>query len=70
MREENRKLFGQMMPVLEPEILEKASLAKDPFEVVAVGRIFQQQKIIGELMRLIKATRRHLRSYISNPYRS
>jgi hypothetical protein len=59
-----------MMTELDREVLENASLAKDPFEVVAVGLIFQQQKIIGELMRLIKATSRHLRSYISNPYRS
>jgi hypothetical protein len=46
-----------MMPVLEPEILEKASLAKDPFEVVGTELIFKQQKMIRELMRLTKAKR-------------
>ena len=57
LREENRKLFEQTMSELEPEVLEKASLAKNPFEVVAVGLIFQRQKMIRELMRLIIAKR-------------
>jgi hypothetical protein len=42
LREVNRKLFEQIMSVLELEVLEKASLAKNPFEVVAMGLIFQQ----------------------------
>ena len=54
LREENRKLFEKMMSELEPEVLEKASLAKYPFEVIAIALIFKQQKIIGELLEQIK----------------
>jgi hypothetical protein len=49
LREENRKLFEQMMSELEAEILEEASLAKNPFEVIAMGLIFQQQNIIKKI---------------------
>jgi hypothetical protein len=50
LREENRKLFEKMMSELEPEVLEKASLAKDPFNVIAMALIFKQQKMIRILM--------------------
>jgi hypothetical protein len=43
-----------MLSVLEPEVLEKASLAKDPFEVVAMALILKQQKMIYELTAPIK----------------
>ncbi|MGI0037858.1 MAG: hypothetical protein ACRD99_05830 [Nitrososphaera sp.] len=41
-----------MMSELKPEILEKASLAKDPFEVIAMSLKFKQQRMI-ELMERI-----------------
>jgi hypothetical protein len=53
LRKENRKLFEQMMSELEPEILEKASLAKNPFEVIARGLIFQLQNIIKGFIKKI-----------------
>ena len=55
LREENRLLFERMMSELEPEVLEKASLAKDPTEVILMGAIFQQQKMIKGLMERIKS---------------
>jgi hypothetical protein len=53
LREENRLLFEKMMSELDPESLKKASLAKDPFEVIAMGLIFQQQKMIRKLLEQI-----------------
>lgn len=50
LREQNRKLFEKMISELEPEVLEKASMAKDPFNVIAMALIFKQQKMIRELM--------------------
>ena len=50
LREQNRKLFEKMISELEPEVLEKASLAKDPFNVIAMALIFKQQKMIKVLM--------------------
>ena len=35
--EENRLLFEQMLSDLDPETLKKASLARDPFEVIAMA---------------------------------
>ena len=43
------------MEELDPENLQAASLAKDPFEVVAMGLIFQQQKMITELINQLKS---------------
>ena len=54
LREDNRLLFEKMMSELNPDILKVASIAKDPFEVIAMGLIFQQQKMIRELMEKIK----------------
>lgn len=54
LREENRPLFEKMMSELDPETLEKASLAKDPFEVVALALILNQQKVIRDLMEKVK----------------
>jgi len=54
LREENRLLFEKMMSELDHESLKKASLAKDPFEVIAMGLIFQQQKMIRDLMEKIE----------------
>ena len=42
-----------MMPELDPDVLQKASVAKDPFEVIATCLVFQQQKIIGGLIKKI-----------------
>jgi hypothetical protein len=52
LREENRTLFENMMSEIDPKLLEAASLAKDPFEVIAMALIFKQQKMIKELMEL------------------
>lgn len=52
LREENRKLFEQVMSGLDPKVLEAASLAKDPFEVVATVLIFNRQKVIRDLMKV------------------
>jgi hypothetical protein len=54
LREENRLLFEKMMSELDPETLKKASLAKNPFEVVAMALIFQQQKMIRVLLERLK----------------
>ena len=54
LREDNRKLFEKMMSELDPETLEKASLAKDPFEVVAMTLIFRQHQMIKALIEEIK----------------
>jgi hypothetical protein len=43
-------LFEKMMSELDPETLEKASVATDPFEVVAMALILNQQKMIRKLM--------------------
>lgn len=50
LRQENRLLFEKMMSELVPEVLEKVSLAKDPLEIVLMALIFQQQKVIRNLM--------------------
>jgi hypothetical protein len=50
LREENRLLFEKMMSELDPETLKNVSVANDPFEVIAMALIFQQQKIIRDLM--------------------
>ncbi len=44
LREENRKIFEKLVPEFDPKALEFASAAKDPFEVVSMALIFQQQK--------------------------
>ena len=54
LREESRLLFEKMMSELDPETLKKARVAKDPFEVVAMALILNQQKIIRELMQQLK----------------
>jgi hypothetical protein len=54
LKEENRRLFEQMMSELDPKVLDSAILAKDSFEVVAIALIFHQQKMIRELMGRIK----------------
>ena len=54
LREENRLLFEKMMSELDPETRKRASLAKDPFEVVAMALILNQQKIIRDLMEKVK----------------
>ena len=43
-----------MMSEIEPEVLEKASLAKDPTEIILMGLVFWQQEMIGELMGKLK----------------
>jgi hypothetical protein len=53
LREENRTLFEKMMSELDPKVLESASLAKDPFEVVAMALIFKQQLTISRLLKCI-----------------
>lgn len=45
LREENRKLFDQMMSDLDSKVLECAGLAKDPFEVIAMAHILRQRKL-------------------------
>lgn len=57
LREENRLLYEKMMSELEPEILEKASVAKDPTEVILMGLMFQQQKKIESLIELLKSSK-------------
>lgn len=42
--EVNRKLFEQVMVELDPKLLEAASLAKDPFELVANGTYLSAPK--------------------------
>jgi hypothetical protein len=42
--EENRKLSVQMMAELDPKPLEAASLAKDPFDLVAMALILSAAK--------------------------
>jgi len=54
LKEENRRLIKQMMSELDPKGLDSSNLAKDSFEVVAIVLIFNQQKIIRELMGRIK----------------
>jgi hypothetical protein len=54
LRQANRLLFEKMMSELDPEMLSKASLAKDPFEVILMALVFQRQKMIMELMEQIK----------------
>jgi hypothetical protein len=54
LKEENRRLIKQMMSELDPKALDSSNLAKDSFEVVAIVLIFNQQKIIRELMGRIK----------------
>ena len=58
LRQDNRLLFEKMMSELEPETLKKASLAKDPFEVVLMALILNQQKMIRDLMDAIKKQER------------
>jgi hypothetical protein len=50
LRQENRALFEKMISEIDPETLEKASIAKDPFEVILMGLIFNQQKLIKRLL--------------------
>ncbi|MGI0014299.1 MAG: hypothetical protein ACREBU_12790 [Nitrososphaera sp.] len=55
LREENREFFERMLKELEPEILHGAlGLAKDPFEVLAMALIFNQQKMISRLLQEFK----------------
>ena len=54
LRQDNRLLFEKMMPELDPETLKKASVAKDPFEVVAMALVLNQQKMIRDLMEQFK----------------
>jgi hypothetical protein len=50
LKEENRRLFEQVMSELDPKVLDSTTLAKGPFYVVAIALIFNQQKIIREVM--------------------
>ena len=43
-----------MISELEPDVIQKAGLAKDPFEVIAMALIFKQQKMIKALMKEIE----------------
>ncbi|HLG37092.1 MAG TPA: hypothetical protein VI338_03080 [Nitrososphaera sp.] len=43
-----------MMSELDPKMLDSSTLAKIPFDVVAIALIFNQQKMIRELMERIK----------------
>jgi len=42
------------MSELDPKMLDSSTLAKIPFDVVAIALIFNQQKMIRELMERIK----------------
>jgi hypothetical protein len=48
-----------MVSMLEPETLKKASVAKDPFEVVAMALVLNQLKVIRDLMEKVKESTSH-----------
>jgi hypothetical protein len=47
LREENKRLFNQMMSELAPEVLEKTNLAKYPSKVIAMAQILATKDHTG-----------------------